>query len=271
MALEDLKDRLSKVLGKLESKEGRLEVAQSRYLANRKRAYVAHKRQLRAEKLADKYRNKHPRKYEHYDEVARKQRHIATKNHLRAEYWLQKIKLYTRHIHKLEDIREDIQEEIKKLGVIIQGNTASGGTPRQRLKAVALASASACANGRRPNFYSQAGSWDVGHCITGERSGHRSDCSSWFTSVYKSCGLPDPNGLNYSGGFTGTLVSNGRQIRESQLKPGDAIIYGPGDGHHVEMYVGPGSKTIGHGSSPVDAGVVNLFGDGSYRCFTYLD
>jgi len=169
----------------------------------------------------------------------------------------------------LETAQHALEYKVKLLSdVTIKGNKATGGSRRDRLKAVALASAAACASGKRPNFYSQAGAFDVDHCITGERYGERSDCSSWFTSVYRSCGLADPNGERFTAGYTGTLVANGKRIDHPE--PGCAVIYGPGAGHHVEMYVGPGNKTIGHGSAPVDAGVIDLFGDGDYRFFKFL-
>ena len=56
------------------------------------------------------------------------------------------------------------------------------------------------------------------------------------------------------------------------------VIYGTGVGFHVEAFVGPGEKdhqgsqfadlTIGHGSAPIDPGVIDLLGDGNYRCYT---
>lgn len=134
-------------------------------------------------------------------------------------------------------------------GVQINGNTAKGGTPRQRLRAVALAAAEAHRTGRRKSFYSQAGSWTVDYAITGEPRGYRSDCSQWVTSVYHSAGLADPNGNAYKGGYTGTLYNHGRPTTNPQ--PGDLGLYGSPPGHHVEMYVGDG-RFVGHGSPPVD-------------------
>lgn len=209
-----------------------------------------------------------PEKAEALTKRALRYGHIAYKNHLRAQFWLGRIKVLLRRVEGLESDQTSREAGLKKLyNVTIKGNEAKGGTPKERLKAVALKSASECAAGRRPNFYSQVGLWDVGHCITGERYGERSDCSSWFTSVYKSAGLKDPNGQGYSGGYTGTLVANGKQIPQPEI--GCAVIYGAGTGHHVEMWIGPGNRTIGHGSAPVDSGVIDLFGDGDYRFFAY--
>ena len=47
------------------------------------------------------------------------------------------------------------------------------------------------------------------------------------------------------------------------------VVYGGGVGHHVEAYIGPGDRTAGHGSAPVDFGRINLFGNGDFRCFIY--
>lgn len=155
-----------------------------------------------------------------------------------------------------------------KTPLAMRGNRVTGGTPRERLKAAALRAAELDAQGRRHSFYSQSGAWTVKYGITGEPWGYRSDCSQFVTSIYFACGLADPNGNNYNGGFTGTLVSHGRAISRSELQPGDLIIYGDGNGHHVEMYVGPGEKTIGHGSRPVDAGVIDLLsGPKHYRSY----
>lgn len=245
--------------------------AQRRYLANRKRAFKANEQKKAAQKKADQLRaDGHPEKAARKDRKALRLEVVATKNHQRAQFWLGRVKILIQRIHKLEIRESQIQRELAELGPTIVGNHAKGGSKSERLKAVALKSASECAAGRRHNFYSQAGSWDVDHCITGENYGERSDCSSWATSVYKSCGLPDPNGQDYGGGYTGTLYQNGHSVSKDDLKPGDLILYGVAPGHHVELYVGPGAKTIGHGSASVDAGVVDLFGDGDWHPRRYV-
>lgn len=248
--------------------------AQRRYKANRKRAFKAHNQQIKAQRQAAELLKYGPNvnviRAEALTKDAGRYSHVAFKNHVRAQYWLGVIKKLTQRIEGLETTHRDLEVERRKLNTVtIVGNRATGGTDTQRLKAVALRSAAACASGRRPNFYSQIGPFDADHCITGPAYGHRDDCSSWFASVYKSAGLPDPSAQNYAAGWTGTLVEHGRQVSSPQ--PGDAVIYGPGSGHHVEMYVGPGTKTIGHGSAPVDAGVIDLFGDGDYRFFRYVN
>lgn len=261
---------LSQVADKLALNQPLLARAQRRYKADRRRAFTAHRKQLKAQRLADESRAAHHLlEAARQDKIALRRGHVAYKNHARAQFWLGRVKVLQQRINELGTSQAELEAQLKALDhVTIDGNKASGGTKRERLKAVALKSAAECAAGHRPNFYSQAGAWDVDHCITGEDYGERSDCSSWFTSVYKSCDLSDPNGERFTGGYTGTLVAHGRQIDSPE--PGCAVIYGPGTGHHVEMCVGPGDRTIGHGSAPVDPGVIDLFGDGDYRFFSYV-
>jgi hypothetical protein len=191
-----------------------------------------------------------------------------------ARKWVGHIKDFIQQINDLEVTAKRLRERIKKIsGVSIKGNKATGGDAHKRLQKAALASAAACASGRRHNFYSQSGPYDVDHCITGPPYGHRDDCSSWFASVYKTCGLPDPSGQGYGGGFTGTLEAHGKlvSIEFARNNPGCAILYGNrGATHHVEFSIGDGTDhTIGHGSAPVDMGIFNLFGDGNFRCYKY--
>lgn len=270
--MKKVRAALAAVAEKLALNKPLLGRAQRRYKANRKRAYVAHNQQVKAQGAADRLRTEgHSAKARRRDRKAARLGHVAYRNHLRAQFWLGRVKVLVARVHKLETDQEKLQAELRKFNkVTIRGNSATGGSKHERLKAVALKSAANCASGARNNFYSMPGSWDIDHCITGESYGERSDCSQWFTSVYRSAGLPDPNGERYAGGYTGTLVANGRQISRDELRPGDAVIYGGGVGHHVEMFVGPGDRTIGHGSAPVDPGVIDLFGDGDYRFFSYV-
>ena len=268
--MSKVRSLLAQVAEKLAFNRVLLARAQRRYKANRKRAYQAHNQQIRAQGAADRLRTQgHLAGAETRDKEAVRKGHIAYKNHLRAQHYLGVIKKLTQRIEGLESAEDQYAAQLTELSkVTIRGNTAKGGSKRHRLKAVALVAAAKCAKGQRNNFYSQAGAWDIDHCITGESYGERSDCSSWVTSAYKSAGLPDPNGQRYTGGYTGTLGENGTVT--SDPKPGDLVLYGPAPHHHVEMYVGPGDKTIGHGSAPVDPGVIDLFGDGDYEIRSYL-
>lgn len=75
---------------------------------------------------------------------------------------------------------------------------------------------------------------------------HYADCSSFVTWCYWVAGLPDPNGLNYRAGYTGTLANHGRQVNTPL--PGDLVLYGPpAPYHHVAIYIGNG-QVVTHGS-----------------------
>lgn len=210
------------------------------------------------------------------DQKARRRLHRKYAAELNAQARVAQIKrLIARRdgtITTIKEKRAAIAKLKKDRGVKISGDTVTGGSPRDRLLACQLASAAACAAGTRPNFYSQLGAWDVDRCISGERWGERSDCSSWVTSVYKSCGLDDPNGASFTGGYTGTLVTHGKAVSEADAQPGDLVIYGPSYAtHHVEMVRDPAERsTTGHGSSPVDEGTFNLFGDSDYQIRSYV-
>lgn len=267
------KKALTEILDSLGLSRRLLERAQHRYGVQHQRAIENHKAQKVAQGKADHFRRESDTTTaDKYDAKARRCSQRAYKSHLKAQAWIGRIKTLTVRIEGLEADRTRREIELRELRktVKIKGNTATGGSKPERLKTLALESAKRCAAGRRRNFYSQTGAWDVKHCLTGESYGERSDCSSWATSVYNSAGLPDPNGENFGGGYTGTLGDHGREVSRASLKPGDLVLYGPKPHHHVEMYVGPGEKTIGHGSSPVDPGVIDLFGDGDYTLRTYV-
>lgn len=289
--MQKLKEALVSLQKSLGIQTALLARAQRRYAANRKRAFKAHAQQLAAQKRADHYRGESQkalqygpdenqakgttlrRKVDREDGRVRSLKKTAYKNHLRAEHYLGAIKRKQQAIHNLETTQAGLEAELKKLDkVTIKGDRATGGSVHERMKAVGLKSAAECASGTRDNFYDQSGSYDVSHCITGPATDCRDDCSSWKTSVHKSCDLKDPNGLRYGSGYTETLrnyaVAHNLVVTRAELKPGGSVIYGePGATHHVEMFVGPGEKTIGHGSAPVDAGVVDLFGSGEYMTF----
>lgn len=170
-------------------------------------------------------------------------------------------------LDRAEARHDAILAAAQRAGVRIGDNHVTGGTPRERLRAAAEHAAWLDATGRRHSFYSQSGQWTVEYAITGEPSGYRSDCSQWVTAIYRACGLPDPNANGYQGGYTGTLGQHGKAISRAQLRPGDLVLYGPAPHHHVEMYVGPGQRTIGHGSRPVDAGWIDMAPSPHFRSY----
>jgi peptidoglycan hydrolase-like protein with peptidoglycan-binding domain len=177
---------------------------------------------------------------------------------------------------RLNKVKAGIRKTLDALtpkGPRVVGNTVIGGTPRQRLVDAAYSALSNYQHNPARWFYSQPGGWTVAFGITGPPWGYRSDCSQWVTALYKSAGLPDPNGQDYGGGYTGTLANHGRQISRSQLRPGDLVIWDPwGPSGHVEIYTGPGDLTIGHGSAPIKQHNISDFSykPGGPRYYTYL-
>lgn len=150
----------------------------------------------------------------------------------------------------------------------IAGNTVTGGDGVHRLVAAAQHSMWLWETGRSRRYYSQAGSWDVDHALTGPAPGHRDDCSSWFIGIYKACGLPDPAGTGYSYGNTATLWDHGREVSEADALPGDGVIYGTSaaSSHHIEfLYKAP--VTIGHGDAAVNRGTVHEMGNAHFFRF----
>jgi hypothetical protein len=215
---------------------------------------------------ADKLRAKHPEQAAQLNGTANKREAQSIHAASKARINLGKVKRLNQKINDLDATKARLEARIKKLAPKpkVKGNKVVGGDWKQRLQMAMLTSAARCHSGARHNFYSQAGYWDIKHCITGPSPGHRDDCSSWFTSTYWTCNLADPNGLNYTAGFTGTIVGNWKQISREEARhlPGAAVIFGSGDGHHVEMAIGDGTEhTIGHGSDPVDMGTFDLLSD----------
>lgn len=264
----------------------RVALTQNRYAANRKRAFAAHARQLAAQAAADKYRaDGHVKAAHQRDRYALRENHIATKNHLRAQHYLASVKEAIQLQRGLETradaLHKHAEEWIKSHGVQLQGNHAVGGDDFERWMTVLLASVASCADGKRRNFYSQTGAWDILHEIVGgPRYGNRSDCSSTVTGWALAAGLGDPNGANWSGGFTGTLRSNSNGWKTVSLthmlaarKPA-FTVYGVGDGHHTEAWCPSDTdryRTAGHGSAPVDFGTLYLFGTSEFQTFHIYD
>lgn len=270
-----LKHLLSQVAEKLGLNQKLLARAQRRYKANRKRAYKAHNQQIKAQERADSFLKFGPGvnqvKGEEATRQANRYAHVAYKNHLRAQYWLGVIKKLTQRIEGLEADQGQFQAEIKKLRPKVNGNEVEGGTPKQRWFLACLTSVANCSNGKRRNFYSMSGSWDIDHeLIGGPEYGNRSDCSSTVTGWAKAAQLGDPNGSNWTGGYTGTLISESNGWKETSLaglrkKGWGYIVYGGGVGHHTEAFTPSKDfpdRTSGHGSSPVDFGTLHLFGSG---------
>lgn len=260
----DLRTKIARVSKAIGLNAAALKGLQLRHARLHKKAAKSYNRSVKALQKATDLRREHKLSAA----VVWDQR--ATKAKLNSEALSNKARKLVGPIKERVQRAKDLDATEERLKARLKKTTGAG--PAHKLQKTALESAAACASGRRHNFYSQTGTWDVQHCVSGPVYGHRDDCSSWFTSVYWACKLPDPNDSHYGSGYTGTLVAHGHQIsiEEARHTPGAAIIYGPGAGHHVEFAIGDGTDhTIGHGSAPVDMGVFNLFGDGNYRCFKY--
>jgi cell wall-associated NlpC family hydrolase len=72
------------------------------------------------------------------------------------------------------------------------------------------------------------------------------DCSGFVTLCYKWAGAGDPNGLGFNGqGYTGTLLAFLTDVPQSQVKPGDLVLWARnGKGEHVALVLEPGSDPL---------------------------
>lgn len=274
---------------------GALDLAQSRYTAKRKAAFVAHNQQIHAEIAADARRGRHSAKAHaqerHFDSVAAKKLVVAQRNHAKAQYWLGEIKRRQQIVRGLEVRADKLDAAAERFernhGLHVVGNKVEGfGKPFERWVLAGETAVANCANGRLRNFYSMpGGNFPINVCLVGgPQHGSRWDCSVFVTGLAWSCDFDDPNGEDFRAGYTGTLLHAAGKWHETSLqgmiqarKPG-YIVYGGGTGHHTEAWcpemdgdrmVDP-YRTAGHGSAPVDYGTVHLFGSGEVeRYFSY--
>lgn len=274
--LAKLRERLAALQHSLLVQRPLLTRARRRYRSFHKRAYKAMKQKEAAMEAADKLREEgHPGRAERKDAKALRLSGVEERNRAKKVFWRGRAKVLAKRVHGIETDIASVEKEIAELGPTVKGNKVSGGTREERWKLACLTAAANCSTGRRRNFYSQSGSWDIKHEIApGPEYGERSDCSQFVTGIAWSCGLPDPNGAGYTGGYTGTLIGQHhgwKLVSYARLQKigWGYIVYGGGVGHHTEAYVG-GGRTVGHGSAPVDFGVPDLFGDGDFRCYAYL-
>lgn len=213
----------------------------------------------------------------------------AEKAKVKAIIWKQKAKAATQAINGLSVTKDELEADLArwqkthKPHIGKDGKVAGASSKGEAAIFAAKYIATKCAGASRPNYYSMTGGgFNVTHPLLkgdqkaiGQVPYERSDCSLFVTEVCWAADLPDPNGEDWHGGYTGTLVGqhNGwKLVSEATMrkKGWGYIVYGSGVGHHTEFYVGEGGDdTIGHGSPPVDTGIINLFGDGDYRCYIY--
>jgi hypothetical protein len=106
------------------------------------------------------------------------------------------------------------------------------------------------------------------------------DCSGWATTCYAWSHLPDPNGQNFSWGWTGTLATHGAEVQLANLEVGDLVIYWDnpaqvamtGASSHVAVIVAVGSDplTVSMGQNG-DPSTCRVSQDGrAHRFFRYL-
>jgi hypothetical protein len=221
------------------------------------------------------------------DEAVLKLQIKAEREKHRAIREKQRAKRKAQLIHKLDLRKETLEKKLAAMQPHVgkDGKVAGAKDKGEAAVFAARFAAARCADASRPNFYSMTGSgFNVQHPILkkdqphiGQLEGQRSDCSLFVTEVCWAAKLPDPNGEHWKAGYTGTLLGqhNGWKIvsEAAMRKHGWGIIVylrWPGDtvGHHTEFFVG-GNETIGHGSAPVDPGVVDLFGDHNYVCLIH--
>jgi hypothetical protein len=215
----------------------------------------------------------------------------AAKAKSKAIVFKQRAKRKTQQIEKLEVRSDQLHKKLEAMTPHVgkDGRVAGAKNDGEAFIFANRYIASKCASGDRPNFYSMEGpGFNVKHALLkggqehiGQLSGERSDCSLYGTEACWASKLPDPNGTDFTGGFTGTGLGqhNGWKIvsEEAMRKKGWGIVIylrweGDTEGHHWENYIGEGgTETIGHGSAPVDPGVIDLFGNGLYACLILED
>lgn len=71
------------------------------------------------------------------------------------------------------------------------------------------------------------------------------DCSGFSTLCYKWAGSKvDPNGGNWTGAYTGTMLTGCRHIPSSAVRPGDLVVWGAYPGHHVALVLEAGADPL---------------------------
>lgn len=269
-----LQELLEKARRKLLDAQKRHEVAGNRWQVNHDLAHKEHKRQMEYQHEAQHYLKFGSEVFnqKHGEALLRKAQrcsHRANKAHQRALYWVDQAKKALAQVDYLEGVVQRRQNKLKELeakGVhLVSPNKAKGGSDKDRLQFVMHKSEETGSQ-----FYSQSGTLDLTHCITGPSPGHRHDCSSWGDSAFESADLEDMARAHFTENvYTGNEAEHGEVISEAQLDTGCAIFFGTAPFHHIELKDGPmseGPYTVGHGSPPINRGVVALLpGPRAYR------
>ncbi|MEH3055490.1 MAG: NlpC/P60 family protein [Patulibacter minatonensis] len=132
-------------------------------------------------------------------------------------------------------------------------SSSSSGSLRERIVKTATDSLTTKTGYRR---YSQAGALTT-KILPG--AGERTDCSQWVRAVYLAAGAQDPGSNTYQ--------QDARGKRTSRPQPGDLMM----TNGHVEIYVGPNGRTIGHGSPPIDYANVSAWPGHWFVTFDFLN
>jgi hypothetical protein len=296
-----LKARLAALAKSLGVQKPLLARARRRTKKDHERAVKAEKARDRARAQADDYRAEAASflRFDDEDSQARGQALLrrarrrdrkaaaegarALKFHRRAARWAERVRVLFARVEgirtSIAGLEAEIAEFERKHRVTFAGNKAKGGTAGKRWLATWALMCANCVNGVRRNFYSQVGGPDIKHEIEpGPAYGCRSDCSSSITGAAWTCGLPDPNGLKFSGyGYTGTLVQEHNGWRQCSLaemreKGWGYVIYGGGTGFHVEAFTPSESnpdQSSGHGDAAVNRGSLFMFGSVEMRFYIY--
>lgn len=261
------RERLEEVLDKLKDNKKVLAKCRRRAKKFRERA-----------EAQDKFADESEWKYGN-TRGTRRARRRAERSHNKAIYWKGRIKKQVARIHHLEKSKEVIKAEIAKYEkenklVVLGGKVVGNAEPHRKLRLAIHTALLNYKKGTLPGYYSQTGAPRVyDRTLNRYPYGHIWDCSTFADGVYICCNLEAPSGPNTesAGGWTGTQGEHGRKIPESEAQTGDLVLYGSFPHHHVEVVDDPVRKTtVGHGSSPVDPGIFDLFGDGDYIIRRYV-
>jgi cell wall-associated NlpC family hydrolase len=167
------------------------------------------------------------------------------------------VRAFQKHKHLLVDgevgentygaLASFYDERGKKLVTFVKETEASPDTLRQK---IAKAAHTGYIN-RDEIHYTQAAGlrWEG---ITDKRRPPEfptsADCSSFAIWCYWAAGASDPNGTLYRGGWSGSLMQRGTEVKVADARVGDLAFYGPShsDIGHVTVYVGNG-RCVSHG------------------------
>ena len=257
-----LKEQIELLERRIRGDEHQLVVVQHKWQHAHDNAHKFHKEQKELEHAAIKAgREHHPKLSRKLTLEAQHHSQRAFIAHQRALFFIDRVKDINadiHHLHESEDKKEKRLHEIEARGAHrVSKNRIAGGSAKDRLL---LAMHLSEQHGSQ--FYSQVGTLDLVHGITGPEPGHRHDCSSWADSMFHAASIEDMVRAHFTENvWTGNEAEHGESISEAQLDTGCAIFFGTAPFHHIELKDGPmssGPWTVGHGSAPIDRGSTTL-------------